>query len=84
MQIFPDIFNEENIDLVIDEIVLDKGSVKSDTQTETTESKEELKYPQEYEDGGIIILDDLNEKKLNEPRVQAKFKRSRYNILSIF
>ena len=29
---------------------------------ETCESIEQLKFPQEYEDGGIIILDDLNEK----------------------
>ena len=43
-----------------------------------------MKYPQEYDDGGIIILDDLNEKEMNDPRVQAKFKRSRHNNLSIF
>ena len=43
-----------------------------------------MKYPQEYEDGGIIILDDLNEKEMNDPRVQAMFKRSRHNNLSIF
>ena len=29
---------------------------------ETNESKEELKFPQEYDDGGVIILDDLNDK----------------------
>ena len=43
-----------------------------------------MKFPQEYEDGGIIILDDLNEKELNGPRVQAMFKRSRHNNVSIF
>ena len=43
-----------------------------------------MKFPQEYEDGGIIILDDLNEKEMNDPRVQAMSKRSRHNILSIF
>ena len=36
-----------------------------------------------YEDGGNIILDDLNEKELNNLRVQAMFKRSRHNNLSI-
>ena len=51
---------------------------------ETYESMEELKFPQEYDDGGIIILIDLNEKKMNNPRVQAMFKRSRHNNLSIF
>ena len=43
-----------------------------------------MKYPQEYEHGGIFILDDLNEKAMNEPRVQAMFKRSRHNNLSVF
>ena len=42
-----------------------------------------MKFPQEY-DGGIIILDDLNEKEMNDPRVQSMFKRSRNNNLSIF
>ena len=37
----------------------------------------ELKYPQDYEDGCIIILDDRNEKEMNDPRLQAMFKRSR-------
>ena len=43
-----------------------------------------MKFPQEYEDGDIIILNDLNEKELNDRRVQAMFKRSRHNNLSIF
>ena len=43
-----------------------------------------MKSPQEYEDGGIIILEDLNEREMNDPRVQAMFKRSRHNNLSIF
>ena len=51
---------------------------------ETYESIEELKFPQEYEVGDIIILDDLNEKDKNDPRVQSMFKRSRHNNLSIF
>ena len=43
-----------------------------------------MKFPQEYDDGGIINLDDLNEKKMNDPRVQAIFKRSRHINLSVF
>ena len=43
-----------------------------------------MKFPQEYDDAGIIILDDLNEKEMNDPRVPAMFKRSRRNNLSIF
>ena len=45
---------------------------------------DELKFSHEYEDNGIIILDDLNQKEINDPRVQAMFKRSRHNMLSIF
>ena len=45
---------------------------------------EDLKFPQEYDDGGIIILDDLNEKEMNDPRVQAMFRRSRHKNLSTF
>ena len=47
---------------MIDEIVNNKDFEKSDTEIETKESIEELKLPQEYEDGGIIKLGDLNEK----------------------
>ena len=43
-----------------------------------------MKFPQEYQYGGIIIIDDLNEKEMNDPGVQAMFKRSRHNNLSIF
>ena len=34
--------------------------------------------------GVIILQDDLNEKEMNDPRVQAMFRRSRHNISSIF
>ena len=76
--------NEEGIDIVIEEIVINKDFQKSDFEIETYESIEELKFPQEYDDGGIIILDDLNENEMNDPRVQAMFKRSRHNNLSTF
>ena len=84
IHIIPKILNEKYIDIVIEEIVNNKDFEKSDIEIETYESIEELKFPQEYEDGGNIILDDLNEKKLNDPRVQAMFKRSRHKNLSIF
>ena len=35
----------------------------------------QLKFPQGYENGGIIILDDLNEREMNDARVEAMFKR---------
>ena len=82
--IIPNILNEGDIDIVIEEIVNYKDFEKSDTEKETYESIEELKFPQEYENGGMIILDDLNEKEMTDPRVQAMFKRSRHNNLSIF
>ena len=43
-----------------------------------------MKFSQEFDDGGINILDDLNEKEMNDPRVQAKFKRSTHNKVPIF
>ena len=78
------ILNGEDIDVVIQELVNIKDFGKSDTEIETYESTKELKFPQEYVNNGIIILDDLNEKEMNDPRVQAMFKRSRHNNLSIF
>ena len=65
----PNNFIEENIDLVIERIVKNKNFEKSNTEIETYGNIKELKIPQEYEDGGIIILDDLNEKQMNDPRV---------------
>ena len=63
IHIIPNFLSEEDIDIVIDEIVNNKGFEKSNTEIETFESIEELKLPQEYDAGGFIILDDLNEKK---------------------
>ena len=84
IHIIPNILNEVDIDIVFDGIVNNKDFKKSNTEIETYESIEELNFPQEYDDGGIIILDDLNEKEMNDPRVQAMFKRSRHNNLPIF
>ena len=81
--IIPNILNEEEFDLVIDEVVNNEDFEKSDIEKETYESIEETNCPQEN-DGGIIILDDLNEKEMNDLRVQAMFKRPRHNNLSMF
>ena len=51
---------------------------------ETYDNIEELRYPQEYENYSIIILDDLNEKEINNDKIQAMFKRGRHNNLSSF
>ena len=60
--------------MVFDELVNKKDFEKSDTETQTNESIEELKLPQDYESNSIIILDDLNQKQMDDPRVQAMFK----------
>ena len=84
IEIIPNILNETDIDVVIDELVNNEDFEKSDCEIETFESIEDLKYPQEYENNSIIILDDLNQKEMDDPRVQEMFKRSRHNNLSIF
>ena len=84
INIISNILNEEDINIVIEEIVKNKDFQKSDTEIETFESIEDLKFPQEYENNSIRILDDLNQKEMDDPRVQAMFKRSRHNNLSVF
>ena len=44
----------------------------------------ELKIPQEFENGDLSILNDLNEKEMNDLLVQAMLKRFRQNKISIF
>ena len=58
IHIIPNFSNEEDIDVVIDEVVKNKDFNKSNIEIETYESLDELKFPQEYEDGGIIISDE--------------------------
>ena len=84
IHIIPNILNEEDIDEVIEVIVNKKDFQKSDTEIETFDNIEELKFPQEYEKNSIIILDDLNEKEINNDRIQAMFKQGRHNNLSFF
>ena len=60
IHITPNILNAEDIDIVIEEIVKNKDTEKSNTGTETYENIEDLKFPQEYEKNSIIFLDDLN------------------------
>ena len=52
--------NEEDFDIVIEEVIKNKDFEKSHTEIETYESIAELKFLQEYEVGGLILLDDLN------------------------
>ena len=84
IHIIPNILNESDIDVVVEEIVNHKNFEKSDTERETFDNFEDLKFPQEYEKNSIIILDDLKEKEIINDKIQAMFKRGRHNILSIF
>ena len=84
IHIIPNILNEEDIDIVLDEIINNKDFEKSDIEIETYDNIEELKFPQGYENNSIIILDDLNEKEIKNDKIQAMFKRGRHNNLSIF
>ena len=83
IHIIPNVLNEV-FDITIDKLFIDKDFEKSDTEIDTYKSIEELKFPQEYDDGIIFILDNLNEKEMKDPRVQAMFTRSRHNNFFIF
>ena len=48
--------------------------------SKTYETIEELNFLQEHVDGGLIILDDLYENEMNDPRIQAMIKSSIYNL----
>ena len=71
IHIKPNILNEEDIDIRIDEIVNDKDFQESDTEIEACESIEELKYPQECNSNQsiLITLDDLKKKEKEDSRV---------------
>ena len=84
IHIISNILNEDDIDLFIEEIINNKGFQKSDIEIETFDNIEDLKFPKDYENNSIILLDDLNQKEMDDPRVQAMFKRSKHNNLSIF
>ena len=57
-----------------------------ETEIETYQSMEYLKYPEEKNSVSpdVIIVDYLNEKEKIDPRVQALFKRSSYSNINNF
>ena len=55
LHIIPNILYEKDIEIVIDELVNKEDFEKSDTEIETYESIEELKFPQEYEVGVLLF-----------------------------
>ena len=72
--------------MIIEEKLNAKNFQESGTKVETYESIEEKRYPQHYGSDLSFVntLDDLNEKEMNDRRVQAKFKHSRHSNMSIF
>ena len=84
INIIPNILNEEVIDIVIEKVVKNKDFEKSVTEIETFDNIEELRFPREFENSSILMLDDLNEKEIKNDKMQAMFKRGRHNNLSIF
>ena len=66
------------------EIGNDKDLTKSDTEIETFESTEQVKFSLKYEEGRINFLDDLNERETSDPRAQALFNCSRNKKFSTF
>ena len=84
IHIIPNILSDEDIDVVIDEKINNKDFQNYDIEIETIDSIKEIKFPQEYENISIIILDNLNEKQINNDKIRAIFKRRRHTNLSIF
>ena len=68
-----------------DDIISDEKFEPSDIEISVYENIDELKHPQDYQsESTVIILDDLNENEMKDERVQALFKRSRHNNISVF
>ena len=58
IDVIPNILNEEGLDIVFEEVIINKNFEKSNTEIETIDSIEEIGFPQKYETDSIIILDD--------------------------
>ena len=74
IHIIPNILNEQDIDIVIKEVINNKDFQKSDIEIETYDNIEELKFPQDYENNSIIILDDFNQKEMDAPEFKQCLK----------
>ena len=69
----------------IEACLADENFETSDIEISVHEKIDELKYPQKYEgESTVFILDDLNEREMNDDRIQALFKRSRHSNIFIF
>ena len=79
------ILNEGDLYLIFEKLHNDTNFKKSEKEIEPFESIENLKYSQDSNsDSPIVnILDNLNEKEMNDPWVQASCKRSKHSSISI-
>ena len=66
IHIIPNILNEEDIDVVIDEGINNKDFQNINTEMETYDSIQNIKYPQDYDNGGTINLDHWFKWRRNE------------------
>ena len=62
VHIIPNVLNGDDIDIVIDEVNKNKDFENFDSEIQTYNGVKELKYPQDFDKGCIIILADLNQK----------------------
>ena len=61
------------------------GDELSDIEIFVHENIDELKDQRDYQNESIvIILDDLNDREMNDDRVKALFKRGRHNNIAVF
>ena len=79
----PNILNEIDSDLLIEEIVNDKIFEKLEREIETFETKDETKYPQNYKSDCLIFINIVELNELDKKILQALFRRSRHNYMSI-
>ena len=86
IDIIHNILNEKDMDVVFQEILNKKDCEKSDIEIETFENLEEIKYTQGYNSDQSIVntLDDLNQKEMDDPHVQAMLERLRHIDVSVF
>ena len=80
------VFNEANLGLTFQKKINNENFEKSETEKETYESIEELKYPKQKNSEYLIVIIsvDINEKEITDLRFQAMFRRSTHGSVSAF
>ena len=68
-----------------EDCLADENFEPSEIEIAVHENIDELKEPREYQgESTVIILDDLNDREMNDDRVKALFKRGRHNNIAVF